>query len=102
MSTIAPGRLNDVQNAADFVTLSADNFEILSEEIYEFTPTYENGSPNTRNGPPTATTHATGELYPIFYSLKNWSVDHQRLTKTRRGLGTTFSPLLVTDSCDLA
>jgi hypothetical protein len=40
-----------------------DNFEVLSEEVYEFTPTYENGSPNTRNGPPTATTHSGGELY---------------------------------------
>jgi hypothetical protein len=63
MSTIIPGRLNDVESAADFVTLTQDNFEVLSEEIYEFTPTYENGSPNTRNGPPTATTHATDELY---------------------------------------
>jgi hypothetical protein len=47
MSTIAPGRLNDVQSAADFVTLCADNFEIISEELFKATPTYQNGAPNT-------------------------------------------------------
>jgi hypothetical protein len=63
MSTIAPGRLYDVSDAADFVTLTQDNFEILTEELFKVTPTYENGSPNTIIGPPTAGNRVLGELW---------------------------------------
>ena len=38
--------------------------------------------------------------WPIFYSLKNWIIDMQRLTHGRFGLGTTFrSRPLVRQSC---
>jgi hypothetical protein len=30
-------------NAADHITLVADNFEVLSEELLKVTPTYQNG-----------------------------------------------------------
>ena len=63
MSTIAPGRLYDVQSAADFVTLCADNFEIISEELFKPTPTYQNGAPNAVIGPPTSGERALGELW---------------------------------------
>jgi hypothetical protein len=33
-ATIAPGRLLDVSNAADFVALTETNFEILTAEIF--------------------------------------------------------------------
>jgi hypothetical protein len=35
MATIPPGRFNDVTNAADHITLVADNFEVLSEELFK-------------------------------------------------------------------
>lgn len=61
--TITPGRLNDVSNAADHVTLVQDNFEILSEELFKLTPTHQNGVPTTVIGPPTVGSHVLGELW---------------------------------------
>jgi hypothetical protein len=63
MATIPPGRLNDVTNAADHITLVADNFEILSEELFKVTPTYQNGVPNAIIGPPTSGERVLGELW---------------------------------------
>ena len=63
MSTIAPGRLDDVSNAADFVTLTESNFEILSEELFKLTPTHQSGAPNTVIGPPTTGIHLLDELW---------------------------------------
>ena len=63
MSTIAPGRLNDVSNAADFVTLTESNFEILTEELFKVTPTHQNGAPNTVIGSPTSGAHVLDELW---------------------------------------
>jgi len=54
MSTIAPGRLFNVTDAASFVALSQQNWVIASEELFRRVPTYQNGSPNTLNGPPTS------------------------------------------------
>jgi hypothetical protein len=70
MATIPPGRLNDVTNAADHITLVADNFEILSEELFKVTPTYQNGAPNTVIGPPTSGERILGELWKD--SLGGW------------------------------
>jgi hypothetical protein len=63
MATIPPGRLNDVTNAADHITLVQDNFEVLSEELFKQTPTYQNGAPNTVIGPPTTGERVLGELW---------------------------------------
>jgi len=70
MATISPGRLNDVTNAADHITLVADNFEVLSEELFKVTPTYQNGAPNTVIGPPTTGERVLGELWKD--SLGGW------------------------------
>jgi hypothetical protein len=70
MATIPPGRLNDVTNAADHITLVADNFEILSEELFKVTPTYQNGTPNALIGPPTSGERVLGELWKD--SLGGW------------------------------
>jgi hypothetical protein len=70
MATILPGRLNDVTNAADHITLVADNFEILSGELFKVTPTYQNGAPNTVIGPPTSGERVLGELWKD--SLGGW------------------------------
>ncbi|MBX3744176.1 MAG: hypothetical protein KF833_02600 [Verrucomicrobiae bacterium] len=63
MSTIAPGRLFNVTDAASFVALSQQNWVIASEELYRRVPTYQNGSPNTLNGPPTSGTWSVGDLW---------------------------------------
>ena len=63
MATIPPGRLHDVTNAADHITLVADNFEILSEELFKLTPTFQNGAPNAVIGPPTSGERVLGELW---------------------------------------
>jgi len=60
---VPTGRLNDVQSAADFVTLCADSFEVLSEELFKVTPIYQNGAPNTVIGPPTSGEWVLGELW---------------------------------------
>ena len=52
MGTIAPGRLHDVSNAADFVALTETNFEILTSEVFKQEPTYVSGVPTTTIGPP--------------------------------------------------
>ena len=63
MATINPGRLHDVTNAADHITLVQDNFEVLSEELFKVTPTYQNGVPNAVIGPPTSGSHVLDELW---------------------------------------
>lgn len=63
MATIAPGRLHDVSNAADFVALTATNFEILSAEVFKQEPTYLSGVPTTTVGPPTSGSHVLEELW---------------------------------------
>ncbi|HNU52887.1 MAG TPA: hypothetical protein PKJ98_18495 [Verrucomicrobiota bacterium] len=59
MSTIpSHSRLADVSNAALFREVTADNFAILAEEIGLRLASYQNGSPTTIIGPPTAGTSA--------------------------------------------
>lgn len=63
MSTIAPGRLFNVTDAASFVALSQQNWVIASEELFRRVPTYQNGSPNTLNGPPTYGAWNAGDFW---------------------------------------
>ncbi len=63
MSTIAPGRLFNVADAASFVALSQQNWVIASEELFARVPTYQNGTPNSLNGPPTSGTWSVGDLW---------------------------------------
>ncbi len=63
MSTIAPGRLFNVSDAASFVALSQQNWVITSEELYRRVPTCQNGSPNTLNGPPTSGAWSVGDFW---------------------------------------
>ena len=70
MATIPPGRLHDVTNAADHITLVQGNFEVLSDELFKATPTYQNGAPNSVIGPPTPGERVLGELWKD--SLGGW------------------------------
>ena len=63
MATIAPGRLHDVSNAADFVALTETNFEILTAEVFKQEATYVNGVPTTTIGPPSTGSHVLNELW---------------------------------------
>jgi len=63
MSTIAPGRLFNATDAASFVALSQKNWVIASEEIFRRAPTYQNGSPNTLNSPPTSGVWNVGDFW---------------------------------------
>jgi hypothetical protein len=63
MATIAPGRLHDVSNAADFVALTETNFEILTAEVFKREPTYVSGVPTTTVGPPTTGSHVLSEIW---------------------------------------
>jgi hypothetical protein len=63
MATIAPGRLHDVSNAADFVALTETNFEILTSEVFKHEPTYVGGVPTTTVGPPTIGSHVLDEIW---------------------------------------
>jgi hypothetical protein len=63
MSTIAPGRFFTVTDAASFVALSQQNWVIASEELFRRAPTYQNGSPNALNGPPTAGAWNVGDFW---------------------------------------
>ena len=63
MSTIAPGRLFNVADAASFVALSQQNWFIASEALFRSVPTYQNGSPNTLNGPPTSGAWNVGDFW---------------------------------------
>ena len=63
MGTIAPGRLHDVSNAADFVALTQTNFEILTSEVFKHEPTYVAGVPITTIGPPTTGSHVLNEIW---------------------------------------
>jgi len=63
MATIAPGRLHDVSNAADFVALTETNFEILTAEVFKQEPTYVSGMPTTTIGPPTTGSHVLNEIW---------------------------------------
>jgi hypothetical protein len=63
MGTIAPGRLHDVSNAADFVALTETNFEILTAEVFKQEPTYVSGVPTITVGPPTTGNRVLNELW---------------------------------------
>jgi len=63
MSTIAPGRLFNVTDAASFVALSQQNWVIASEELFRRVPTYQNGSPNTLSGSPTSGAWNVGDFW---------------------------------------
>ena len=63
MSTIAPGRLFNVTDAASFVALSQQNWQIASEELFRRVPTYQNGAPNTLNGPPISGAWNLGDFW---------------------------------------
>jgi hypothetical protein len=63
MATLTPGRLLNVSDAADFVALTATNFEILTAEVFKREATYVNGAPTTQNGPPTTGSHVLDELW---------------------------------------
>jgi len=63
MSTIAPGRLFNVTDAASFVALSQQNWVIASDELFRRVPTYQNGTPNTLNGPPTSGAWNVGDFW---------------------------------------
>mgnify|MGYP000319845381 FL=1 len=63
MSTISPGRLFNVTDAASFVALSQQNWVIASEELFRRIATYQNGSPNTLNGPPTSGAWNVGDFW---------------------------------------
>jgi hypothetical protein len=63
MSTIIPGRLFNVTDAANFVALSQQNWVIASEELICRVPTYQNGSPNTLNGPPNSGGWNVGDFW---------------------------------------
>jgi len=63
MATIAPGRLHDVSNAADFVALTETNFEILTAEVFKNEPTYVAGVPTSTVGPPTTGSHVLDEIW---------------------------------------
>ncbi len=63
MATIAPGRLHDVSNAADFVALTETNLEILTAEVFKQEPTYVAGVQTTTIGPPTTGSHVLDEIW---------------------------------------
>jgi hypothetical protein len=63
MSTLAPGRFFDVTDASDFVGLTNANWTIATEEIFRRVPTYQNGSPNSLNGPPTSGDWNVGDFW---------------------------------------
>ncbi|MCL4181221.1 MAG: hypothetical protein KJ072_26190, partial [Verrucomicrobia bacterium] len=63
MATIAPGRLHDVSNAADFVALTQTNFEILTSEVFKHEPTYVAGVPTITIGAPTTGSHVLNEVW---------------------------------------
>ncbi|MGE3311232.1 MAG: hypothetical protein AB7O66_14785 [Limisphaerales bacterium] len=63
MSTIAPGRLFNVTDAASFVALFQQNWVIASEELFARVPSSQNGSPNALNGPPTSGTWNVGDFW---------------------------------------
>ncbi len=45
------------------MALSQQNWGIVSEEVFRRLATYQNGTPNTLNGPPTAGTWAVGDFW---------------------------------------
>jgi len=64
MATIPPHtRLKDVENAANFMALVQDNFEILAAETAKREATYQNGTPSTIIGPPTTGDHVADEFW---------------------------------------
>ena len=64
MATIPPHpRLKDVENAANFMALVQDNFEVLAAETAKREGTYQNGSPTTVIGPPSTGTHVLDEFW---------------------------------------
>ncbi len=63
MATIAPGRLHDVSNAADFVALTETNFEILTAEVFKQEPTYVSGASTAAVAPPATGSHVLNEIW---------------------------------------
>jgi len=56
-------RICSPDHAAKFVSTSQQNWVIASEELFRRVPTYQNGSPNTLNGPPTTGAWSLGDFW---------------------------------------
>lgn len=63
MSAIAPGRLLSVEGVGDPVAVLQTDLEALTEDVYEFTPTYQSGVETTLIGPPTSGTFTEDTLW---------------------------------------
>lgn len=63
MATIAPGRLLSVEGVGDPVSVLQTNLEALTEDVYEFTPTYQSGVETALIGPPTSATFTVDTLW---------------------------------------
>ena len=61
-----PGPLVNVTYAASFVALSQQNWAIASEELFRRLATYQNGTPNTLNGPRASRTWSVGAFRRFF------------------------------------
>lgn len=65
--SISPGRLLDVQGVADPVAALQDNMEYLTEELFKWVSTYQNGTETTIVGPPTSGAHILDERWKDAY-----------------------------------
>lgn len=64
MATLTPHpRLKNVENAANFMALVQDNFEVLAAETAKREGTYQNGSPTTVIGPPMVGSRVLDEFW---------------------------------------
>lgn len=61
--SISPGRLLEIAGVGDPVSVAETNFEILTGEVFQFLPSYQNGAQTTIIGPPTSGTRVTNELW---------------------------------------
>lgn len=107
---ISPGRLFDIQGVGDPVAVAQTNFEIATEELFEFTPTHQNGSATTVIGPPTTGTHTEDERWhdawlgewrcTVAGTPGTWRQERSAIRAGEPASGTIPTGYLIQDSSD--
>lgn len=110
MSAIAPGPLLDIEDVGDPVAVAQTNFEELTEAIYEFNPSKQNGVETTDIGPPTTGAHTLDECWRDAWNGEHrctvagtpgtWRQEKAAIRAGEPASGTIPTGYLIQDSSD--
>jgi hypothetical protein len=107
---LTPGPLYDIQTAGDPLSIAQTNFELLTEHLYKFTATRQNGASTTLIGPPTTGDRLADELWrdawmatwrcTVAGTPGTWRQETPAVRAGEPGSGTIPTGYVILDSSD--